>query len=123
LFFPYLITVGMARSLPLEWRPIWCSSLALKYQIWMEVNCSGKHSSLLRFGIITDVKCFIMHFVDIYFSPSLITVDKARSLPLERSPIRCCSLALKYQSWTEVNGSGKHSSLMGYCSNYSCKKF
>jgi hypothetical protein len=73
--------------------------------------------------IITDVKCFIIHFVDIYFSPSLITVDKARSLPLERSPIRCYSRALKYQTWREVNDSGKHSSLLQYGSNYVCKKF
>jgi hypothetical protein len=64
----------------------------------------------------------------IHFSPGIIFSDKARSLPLELSPLR------GFLSWAEalpanirlgrsVTGSGKHSSLLRYGNNYGCKKF
>ncbi len=62
------------------------------------------------------------------FYLSLIFADKARSEQLEESPVRGSTLlgsshACKYKTWVEVNGSGKHSSLLQYDSNYCPKKF
>ncbi len=64
----------------------------------------------------------------IYFQVNLIFVSKAGSQPLEWIPIWSytvvgSSLASNYLTRVEVNGSGKHSSLLGYSNNYSPKKF
>ncbi len=66
----------------------------------------------------------------IHFQPSLICAGKVRSLLLEQkwSPVRgstlvCSSLACKYQTKVENNGSCKHSGLLGSGNNYRCKNF
>jgi hypothetical protein len=52
-FHPSLIFVGEAMSLPLEWSLIRSSTLIgldCKYWTTVEVNDSGKHSSLLQYS-------------------------------------------------------------------------
>jgi hypothetical protein len=63
----------------------------------------------------------------IHFLLSLVFVAKAKSLPLEWSPVRGStllgsSLLRKYHIRVEVNGSGKHSSLQRYSNNYDHKQ-
>ncbi len=62
---PSLIFAAKAMCLPLEWGLVRGntrvgSSLACKYITWTEVTYSNKHNSLLRYGLNTGYKKFIV---------------------------------------------------------------
>jgi hypothetical protein len=58
----------------------------------------------------------------INFHPNLIFSGKARSPPLDLSPVVGSSLAWKYYTGVEVNVSGKHSNLLQNRKNYKRNK-
>ncbi len=63
---------------------------------------------------------------DIHLHSNLIFVDKARSLQLylvRGSSLSGSSLASKYKTTVNVNGSGKHCSLLRSYNNYRRKMF
>ncbi len=108
----HLSLICKVRSLPLEWVPsirgstLIGSFLARKYYTRLQVNSSGKHSSLLRYGNDYSRKKFygrvhsnpeyktfkgrnyfrtLVSMHTCHFHPSLIFAGKIRSLPLRDS--------------------------------------
>jgi hypothetical protein len=100
--------VGKDGSLPLKRSSVLCFNLVGSNLAWIfwtrvEVNGNDKHSKVFA-SVIP-------------FQPGLIFVGKDKSLALKMSSVRGFTLvgtSLAWIFWTrvEVNGSGKHSSLL-----------
>ncbi len=95
------------------------------------MNGSGKHSTLLRYSKIYGSKRFInqgLYYKTFYscnYSCNVIrwSVCQCHSLSPLSNICGTLRLARKYQTWVDVNGCGKHSTLLRYSKIYGYKRF